>query len=325
MKKILVIQTAFIGDAILATGILEKLHQHYAEAEIHFLIRKGNESLFENHPFLKQILVWDKSKKYSDLWRLLQAIRKEKFDVAINLQRFGATGLLTGFSGATKTIGFEKNPFFFLFSESYPHEILNGKHEVERNHELIKNITDNHFEKPRLYPSEKDINAISKYVEKPFVCIAPASVWFTKQLPESKWIELINQTNSVYTIYMLGSKVDNDLAHRIMSNATNKNVVNLCGKISLLQSAALMKSATMNYINDSAPLHLASAIDAPVTAFFCSTIPEFGFGPLSENSQIIQTEEKLKCRPCGLHGKKACPEGHYKCGTGINISAVPNT
>jgi heptosyltransferase-2 len=325
LKKILVIQTAFIGDAILATGILEKLHQHYAEAEIHFLIRKGNESLFENHPFLKQILVWDKSKKYSDLWRLLQAIRKEKFDVAINLQRFGATGLLTGFSGATKTIGFEKNPFFFLFSESYPHEILNGKHEVERNHELIKNITDNHFEKPRLYPSEKDINAISKYVEKPFVCIAPASVWFTKQLPESKWIELINQTNSVYTIYMLGSKVDNDLAHRIMSNATNKNVVNLCGKISLLQSAALMKSATMNYINDSAPLHLASAIDAPVTAFFCSTIPEFGFGPLSENSQIIQTEEKLKCRPCGLHGKKACPEGHYKCGTGINISAVPNT
>jgi heptosyltransferase-2 len=325
LKKILVIQTAFIGDAILATGILEKLHQHYAEAEIHFLVRKGNESLFENHPFLKQVLVWDKSKKYSDLWRLLQEIRKEKFDVAINLQRFGATGFLTGFSGAIKTIGFEKNPFFFLFSESYPHEIQNGKHEIERNHELIESITDNYPEKPRLYPSEKDINAISKYTEKPFVCIAPASVWFTKQLPESKWVELINKINSAYTIYILGSKADNDLAQRIMSNANNKNVENLCGKISLLQSTALMKLATMNYVNDSAPLHLASSVNAPVTAFFCSTIPEFGFGPLSENNQIIQTEEKLSCRPCGLHGKKACPEGHFKCGTGINISSLPNT
>jgi heptosyltransferase-2 len=325
LKKILVIQTAFIGDAILATGIIEKLHQYYTETEIHFLVRKGNESLFENHPFLRQVLVWDKSKKYSDLWRLLQAIRKEKFDVAINLQRFGATGLLTGFSGATKTIGFEKNPFFFLFSESYPHEIQNSKHEVERNHELIKNITDNHFEKPKLYPSEKDINLISKYTENPFVCIAPASVWFTKQLPEEKWVELINKTNSAYTIFILGSKADNDLAQRIIDAAPNKNVVNLCGKISLLQSTALMKLATMNYVNDSAPLHLASSVNAPVTAFFCSTIPEFGFGPLSENSQVIQTEEKLICRPCGLHGKKACPEGHFKCGKSINISSVPNT
>lgn len=325
MKKILVIQTAFIGDAILATGIIEKLHQYYTETEIHFLVRKGNESLFENHPFLRQVLVWDKSKKYSDLWRLLQAIRKEKFDLAINLQRFGATGLLTGFSGATKTIGFEKNPFFFLFSESYPHEIQNSKHEEERNHELIKNITDNHFEKPKLYPSEKDINLISKYTENPFVCIAPASVWFTKQLPEEKWVELINKTNSAYTIFILGSKADNDLAQRIIDAAPNKNVVNLCGKISLLQSAVLMKLATMNYVNDSAPLHLASSVNAPVTAFFCSTIPEFGFGPLSENSQVIQTEEKLICRPCGLHGKKACPEGHFKCGKSINISSVPNT
>lgn len=324
MKKILVIQTAFIGDAILATGILEKLHLHYAEAEIHFMVRKGNEGLFNNHPFLKQVWVWDKAKKYSHLWQLLLAIRKEKFDVVINLQRFGATGLLTAFSGAAKTIGFKKNPFSFLFSESYTHEIENGKHEVERNHELIKKLSDNHFEKPKLYPSEKDVNAISKYTEKPFVCMAPASVWFTKQLPEKKWVELINKTPSAFKIYILGSPADQALAQRIIAASENKNVENLCGKISLLQSAALMQQAVMNYVNDSAPLHLASAMNAPVTAFFCSTIPEFGFGPLSEKSQIIQTKEKLTCRPCGLHGKKACPEGHFRCGNDIIISAVSN-
>jgi heptosyltransferase-2 len=70
----------------------------------------------------------------------------------------------------------------------------------------------------------------------------------------------------------------------------------------------------MNFVNDSAPMHFASAMNAPTTAFFCSTIPEFGFGPLSEFSRIVEASEELACRPCGLHGKKACPLGHFKCG-----------
>jgi heptosyltransferase-2 len=325
LKKILVIQTAFIGDAILATGILEKLHQHHPNAEIHFMVRKGNEGLFNNHPFLKQVWVWDKTKKYNSWWQLLKRVRKEKFDIAINLQRFGATGLLTGLSGATKTIGFKKNPFSFLFSESYAHEIESNKHEIVRNHELIKKLTNNVPHKPKLYPSRSDYDAVSVFTEKPFVCLAPASVWFTKQMPEKKWVELVNKISSAYKIYLLGSPADHALAQRIIVASENKNAENLCGKISLLQSAALMQQAVMNYVNDSAPLHLTSAMNAPVTAFFCSTIPEFGFGPLSEHSLIIQTEEKLNCRPCGLHGKKACPKGHFKCGKGINISAVSNT
>jgi len=69
----------------------------------------------------------------------------------------------------------------------------------------------------------------------------------------------------------------------------------------------------MNYVNDSAPLHLASAMNAPTTAIYCSTAPAFGFGPLSDNSRIIETQEKLDCRPCGLHGFKTCPEKHFKC------------
>lgn len=76
----------------------------------------------------------------------------------------------------------------------------------------------------------------------------------------------------------------------------------------------------MNYVNDSAPMHLCSAVNAPVTAIYCSTIPEFGFGPLSDNSHILQTKEKLSCRPCGLHGFKSCPEKHFKCAWGIEVN-----
>src|SRR5438046_1367187 len=114
MQKILVIQTAFIGDAILASAILEKLHQFYPHAEIYFLVQKGNENLFEGHPFIKETLVWNKQEgKYSSLLKILKRIRSEKFDYVINLHRFASSGLLTAFSGTKKTIGFNKNPLSF--------------------------------------------------------------------------------------------------------------------------------------------------------------------------------------------------------------------
>jgi heptosyltransferase-2 len=99
----------------------------------------------------------------------------------------------------------------------------------------------------------------------------------------------------------------------------------LAGKLTFLQSAALMKSAVMNYANDSAPLHFASAVNANITGIFCSTIPAFGYTPLSEKSIIIETTEKLTCRPCGMHGKKSCPEGHFKCGFSIHNEQLLST
>ena len=60
--KILIIQTAFIGDVILATPLIEKLHQYFPDIKIDFLLRKGNESLLDNHPYINKILVFDKKK-----------------------------------------------------------------------------------------------------------------------------------------------------------------------------------------------------------------------------------------------------------------------
>jgi len=96
----------------------------------------------------------------------------------------------------------------------------------------------------------------------------------------------------------------------------------LSGKLTFMQSAALMRDAVMNFVNDSAPQHFASAMNAPVTAIFCSTVPAFGFGPLSDNSAIIETDEKLSCKPCGLHGFKSCPEKHFKCALTIRKEKI---
>lgn len=320
MNKILVIQTAFIGDVILATAVLEKLHEKFPNARLDILVRNGNETLFIQHPYINKCLVWNKTNgKYKSLFSLISQIRKEKYDVVINLHRFASSGFITICSNAKTKIGFDKNPFSFLFTKKVKHEIGNGLHEVERNQLLINEITDDKFSLPKLYPSQQNHERVKEFKLNSYVCMAPSSVWATKQLPFNKWIELCDKITPETSIYLLGAKSDIELCDKIIASSKNINIKNLCGKLNLLDSCALMQNATMNYVNDSAPLHLASAMNAPATAFFCSTIPEFGFTPLSENSKIVQVNENLSCRPCGLHGFKKCPEEHFKCGNDIVV------
>jgi heptosyltransferase-2 len=316
-KQFLIIQTAFIGDVVLATGILEKLHHHFPEANIDFLLRRGNEGLLVNHPYLRELMVWDKKNgKLNNLFKLLKHIRKVRYDAVINVQRFAATGMLTAFSGAKETIGFDKNPLSFLFARKIKHIISNRgtvRHEIERNNDLVAAITDQTAFRPKLYPSEADFQFVEEHKNAPYLTISPASVWFTKQFPKEKWISFIKKIPDQYTIYLLGGPADRVLAEDIRSATERSIVANLCGKLTFLQSAALMRDAVMNYVNDSAPMHFASAMNAPVTAVYCSTLPLFGFGPLSDVQHIVEIPEALYCRPCGLHGHKACPEGHFFC------------
>lgn len=323
-KSFLVIQTAFIGDVILATALVEKIHQFYPNATIDFLLRKGNESLLTNHPFIREVIIFDKKNKYRNLFLLIQKIREAKYEVLLNIQRFATTGIITLFSGAKTKIGFDKNPFSFFFTSKIEHQI-GQLHEIERNQKLIEHLTDSKAAMPRLYPSNIDNDSVKVFQTSSYYCIAPTSVWFTKQWPAEKWIELIqNNHKLVMSIYLLGAPTDHIVCESIRLASGISTVTNLAGKLSFLQSAALMRDAKMNFVNDSAPMHLASAMNAPVTVIYCSTVPSFGFGPLSSYSTVVETKEKLDCRPCGLHGFKDCPKGHFKCAQTIAIDSVAN-
>lgn len=328
MKKFLVIQTAFIGDVVLATALAEKLQLHFPGARIDFLLRKGNESLLANNPFIRKVLVWNKKEnKTRNLFKLLSQVRKNKYDVVINLQRYFSTGMLTAFSAAKEKRGFDKNPLAFLYTKKVSHtfDLQHPRHEVERNNDLIKDLTDDKVNRPKLYPSHSDVLAVSVYKTFPFITLTPSSVWFTKKYPVEKWIDLIDHLDPAYKIYLLGGKDNEAECAAIVQAAKNKHTEVLAGKLSFLQSAALMQSALMNYTNDSAPLHFASAVNAPVTAIFCSTVPAFGYTPLSDRSFIVETQLHLKCRPCGLHGYKTCPLGHFKCAHSITTHQLLET
>lgn len=242
--------------------------------------------------------------------------------MVIDIQRFPLTGVLTAFSGAAMTIGFRKNPFSLLFTIRIEHTILTGVHEVHRNLSLVSHISGKDVLTPKLYPKKSDFNSVAEFKKEPYYTISPASLWFTKQYPLGKWVEFVKAIPVDRKIYLLGSKADILYCEEIIKQSGNTSIINLTGKLSFLESAALMKDARMNFTNDSAPMHLASGVNAPVTVIFCSTVPEFGFGPLSADAAIVETHEKLTCRPCGLHGYRQCPEKHFKCALTIRTEDI---
>ncbi|WP_081867795.1 glycosyltransferase family 9 protein [Hymenobacter sp. IS2118] len=324
----LLIQTAFIGDVILMTALLEHLHGTEPATPVDVLVRRGNEGLLAGHPYVRQVLIWDKKhRKYAALWQLLLQIRAARYGRVATLQRFASTGFLTAFSRAPERIGFAKNPLSRFFTRREPHVIGDGTHEVIRNLRLLapslQGAAGEHAALPRLYPSAADEAAAAPLAAAgPYVCIAPTSVWFTKQYPEAKWLELLAGLPAHWRVYLLGGPPDVAACARLAAASGRPEVSSLAGKLSLLASAALMRGAVMNYVNDSAPMHLCSAVGAPVTAIFCSTVPAFGFGPLSPVSFVVQTSEALPCRPCGLHGHGACPQGHFRCAHTIEITQL---
>ncbi|NDC79140.1 MAG: glycosyltransferase family 9 protein, partial [Chitinophagia bacterium] len=285
VRSILFIQTAFIGDVVLATSLLEKWHAAHPDDRIDMLVRKGNEALLHDHPFLNEVLVWDKKRgKLRNLLLLLRTVRSHRYDIVVNVQRFLATGLLTAFSGAQETVGFDRNPLSRLFTRRVRHASDRGGaplHEVERNQRLIAHHCPGPAALPRLHPSESDYEAVRGYQTQPYLCLAPSSVWFTKQYPEEKWVSFLRQVPEGFHIVLIAGPGDSDLCERIRASAGGGDRIrNLAGRLTYLQSAALQQGARMNFVNDSAPLHFASALNAPVTAVFCSTIPAFGYGPL---------------------------------------------
>lgn len=319
--KVCIIQTAFPGDVVLALGLVETIKALASEATIHFVVRDGNQGLLKDHPYITQVHVWHKrAGKFRSIWALGKVLRVQQFDVVINAQRFFSSGLIAYLAGAKTTIGFRKNPLSFLYSHKVEHNFGPTIHETDRNHGLILALWPSATKiLPKLYPSPEDFAKVQPYQASKYICIAPASVWFTKQWPANQWIDFLDHCPPNYRIYILGGPTERTLGDQIMASTTHPSVQNLAGSLSFLASAALMAKADMNYTCDSAPLHIAGAMAAPVRAIFCSTVPAFGFGPMSAFplGGTIQTTETLSCRPCGLHGHKTCPEGHFRCATSI--------
>ncbi|MDI6803219.1 MAG: lipopolysaccharide heptosyltransferase II [Bacteroidota bacterium] len=321
--KILIFQTAFIGDVILTLSMVQLLKKRYPIVEIDFVATKRASDVLQNHPDINEIIIYDKygdDKGRKGFKRLTNLLKSKKYDAAIVPHRSIRSALLIYLSKIKTRIGFNRSAGRILFTHivKYRYDL----HEAERNISLLKPllIETQKKELPRLYPSIADKKVVDKILFEEeildtnrLIGIAPGSVWNTKRWTKEGYLQLVRKLLSEkYVVCLLGGKEDVKLCNEIINNTSIGGVINLAGKLTLLQSAELIRRCRVLITNDSSPVHLAAAVDIPVVAIFGATVPAFGFGPFSEGSIVVEIND-LKCRPCAIHGGNICPIGTFDC------------
>ena len=313
--RILIIHTAFIGDIVLSTPLIKKIKDTYPDSDITYVTTPSGEAILKNNPHLNNIIVYDKRgehKGISGVWQLGKRLRYENFNIVITPHRYLRSSILSWLSRSPIRKGYDIASGSCLFTEKIKYD--RTKHEVEKLLSFVAPENKKRYE-IELYPGEKEkmkgdnLWKENLLEDKKVVVLAPGSKWFTKQWPVeyfNKLAESLKKLSNVRLI-VVGGKDEINLP------IEKENIIDMRGKTSLLELADILSRADVVVTNDSSPIHIASAFKKPrIFALFGPTIEKFGFFPWSLNSKVFQVDG-LKCRPCGIHGGKSCPEKHFKC------------
>ncbi len=289
--KILIIHTAFIGDIVLSTPLIQKIKDIYPNSEIDYLTLPGNKSIISNNPNLRKIILYDKKvgdRGIKGFLKVLKIIKNNKYDMAVIPHRFIRSILLAKLAGIKKIIGFDVATGSFLLTDKRHYDM--NRHEVER---LLDLIDYNGERVPlRIYPSRKDSEKIDEILDgksyKNLITIAPGSQRPEKIWPIKKYDELIKMfsENSANLIAVTGGKAEKSL---LLKSVNIENVIDLRGEISLLEFAALLSKSDIIISNDSAPVHIGSAFEKPfIIGIFGPGKRALGFFPWTEKSVVIE-------------------------------------
>ena len=331
MEKILVIQTAFIGDAILTLPMIQKLSEGNPQYEIDVLAIPATQDIFSASPFVKNILVMDKKGKHKSFFSLLNfigEIKKNNYTRIYSPHRSFRTSFIVMSLGVKETFGFSSSSLKHVYKNLINYNPLH--HEVQRNLDLIGYKYNGEGWKilPKVKPSVSAKEKIDGFIEKhriknEFLTIAPGSVWGTKKYPAEYFEEIIKHfKGNGKTVVLIGSEKEKILCENI-TGKFNDMVINAAGMFSLIETAELLKRSKILISNDSAPAHLGMLADIPVLTIYCSTVPEFGFYPYNDKSFYI-SQNGLSCKPCGIHGYDNCPLGNFACGLNLKPDNVIN-
>jgi len=315
----LVIQTSYLGDTVLTTPLLRALA---ARGPVDVVTTAGAAPLLANHPAIRETIAYDKRGRDRGpvgLWRLARRLRSRRYSSAYLAQASIRSGALAWLAGVPRRVGFAGAAGRRFYTERLrvPRD---GMHHAERLLRLgIGAAADVETcdIRPTLHPGEDEERAARALLAeaglagRPFVAVAPGSVWATKRWPY--FPELVASLPSAVGVAVVGGAADRPLAAAIRAALPPATaMLDATGRLTLLASAALIGRAQVLVTNDSSPLHLASAMGTPTVALFGPTVPEFGFGPLAPQARVVG-HATLPCRPCDRHGPKACPLGHWRC------------
>ncbi len=323
-NRIIIVQTAFIGDVIIITPLIKATKELYPNALLDVMVIPQTAGVLENNPNINKIILFNKRKnKIVSFIKTLLLLRKNRYDIAITPHSSVTTALLLKYAKIKVRIGYNRWSAAKHLTHKVPHP--DGIHKTVKNLTLLSVLTEKtFFNQTELFPTDvmqkkaDDLLLKLKTNKQNIIAIAPGSVWFTKKWPTEYYKKLAEQlVENNFGIVLIGSKDEKEICAKILPN---KNGINLAGELSLLESAAVIKKCNLMICNDSGALHIANAMETDVFAFFGPTIQSIGYFPFRKNDFVFERE--MECRPCGSHGGKSCHLKHHNCLTKIKADSV---
>ncbi len=319
--KILVIETAFLGDYLLTTPLIRGIKEAFPNSSISFLARPIGCEALEKNPYISKFIPYDKRGKQKGLFeyiKIIQMIKKERFDMAILPHRSARTTLLAWLSNIPRRIGFDNAGLSSLLTDRVYYD--KKRHEVERKLSLIKEFG--------VIPDERGLDIfiddnvrikrdslISSWgIKKDDLVIGflPFAHWSTKRWDISRFARVIDRM-AAYNIkaIIFGEASDKQSAYKIQAMTVKKPII-ACGIIRVSELPAFFERCELIIGNDTGTIHIAYGLNKKTIVIFGPTTQEIGFGPYKTAPTII-IEKSLPCRPCSPHGPKKCPKGHFNC------------
>ena len=318
-KKILVIQTAFPGDAILTLPLIQELKKKKPEYLVDILCIPPTVEIFEASPYVNSAISFDKrdkQKSFIAFIRFIKQLRSNKYEIVYSPHRSLRSALIALNISAKETYGFENSSLKFAFKQTVKYDA--SAHEVKRNLEFIGNDygDDNWKIIPEIIVSGESKNKVQKFLSEnkidKFITIAPGSVWETKKYLSEYYKQIIDYfLTKKYQIILVGGINDKILCEDLRKG-NDVFVFFSAGDFSFIDTIELLKNTSLLICNDSAPTHLGMCADIPVLTIYCSTVPQFGFYPYNKKSDFI-SYDNLFCKPCGIHGFNKCPLDTFDC------------
>jgi len=318
----LVIQTAFLGDVVLTTPLLEVLAARHGPVDV--VTTPAAAALIETHPAVRRVIPYDKKGRdrgLGGLFRLARALRTEQYECAYLPHRSLRTALAAWLARIPQRVGFEDG-WQSLYTD-VRRRATQG-HEIDRVLALADVAV--HHARPALHVTLADRAATEGFlrehgIRERFVALAPGSIWGSKRWPYYR--ELAERLAAQAGIVIVGGLDDAGLAAEITAAVARSGgrAASGCGRLTVRQSVEAIRRAAVLVTNDSAPLHFAQAVDTPTVAIFGSTAPTFGFGPRGPRDRVVQLDG-LPCRPCSAHGPPSCPLEHHLCMKSLSVQDV---
>jgi heptosyltransferase-2 len=332
-EKILVIQTAFLGDIILTTPLLRNLKSRFPESRISFLTTPVGAEILSGNPCIWEFIIYDKKgadKGIIPFLKMAMRIKEQGFSLVVSPHRSLRTSLLAFISGAPRKIGFDKAAFSFLYQDKiqYRKEL----HEVDRNLQLMETLGGKIEAFPEVFirqdAQKRADSLLASFGIKErgmVVGLLIGSEWPTKRWTQEGYADLIDYLAKRFSAKSIIFGRDNErpIAEEIYNLSANKPLI-ACGKTQLSDLVPLFMACELLIGGDTGTMHIGVALKRKCVIIFGPTTPELGFAPYKAESVAVLEKKGLSCRPCSPHGPKRCPKEHFACMKDINSKEVKN-